>query len=125
MKNTGHKMVLNPLNEKAIELAKSLNVLRGKSFHIRVTSNKRKDLVPLKNLKNYLESHTFMIGEQLLVMGAYDGWSQWYGLGSPFEEFQNWVNEGLVTINIYQTKTSSICPQYIELMKKKGVWKGV
>lgn len=123
MKNTGHSMKLNPLNVQATELAKSLHVLRGKSFRIKVTNNTRSNLAHLKGLKKYLERHTFMIGEGLRVMGEYDGWSQWYGLDNRFEEFQDWVNEGYITLNIHQTKTSSICPQYIELMKKHNTWK--
>lgn len=123
MKNTGHKMKLNPLNTQAVELAKSLHVLRGKSFRIKVTNNTRSNLAHLKGLKKYLERHTFMIGEELLVMGEYDGWSQWYGLDNRFEEFQDWVNEGRIALNIHQTKTSSIRPQYIELMRKHNTWK--
>jgi hypothetical protein len=127
MENKGHKMQLNPLNIKANTLAESLHVLRGKAFRVRVTSNKKCVLARLNGLKEYLERNTFMIGEQLCVKGEYDGWSQWYGVGNSvsyhLEEFQNWINEGLITLNIYQTKTSSICPQYIELLKKKNLWK--
>ena len=108
MENKGHKMQLNPFNIKANKLAKSLHVLRGKSFRIRVTSNKKYVLARLHGLKEYLESHTFMIGEQLYVKGEYDGWSQWYGVGNNLEEFQNWVNEGLIELNVQQTKKSSI-----------------
>ena len=87
------------------------------------TYNTRSNLAHLKGLKRYLERHTFMIGEGLRVMGEYDGWSQWYGLDNRFEEFQDWVNEGRIALNIHQTKTSSIRPQYIELMKKHNTWK--
>lgn len=112
MENTGHKIQLNPLNIKANKLAKSLHVLRGKSFRVRVTSNKKHVLARLNGLKEYLERNTFMIGEQLCVKGEYDGWSQWYGVGNHInyhlEEFQNWINEGLIVLNVQQTKKSSI-----------------
>lgn len=123
MEKKGHKIQLNPLNIKANKLAKSLHVLRGKSFRVRVTSNKKCVLARLNGLKEYLEKNTFMIGEELCVKGEYSGWSQWYGVSSNLEEFQNWINEGLIELNVQQTKKSSIRPQYIELLKKNNFWK--
>lgn len=123
MENKGHKMWLNPLNIKANKLAKSLHVLRGKAFRVRVTSNKKCVLARLNGLKEYLERNTFMIGEQLCVKCEYDGWSQWYGVGSNLEEFQNWINEGLIVLNVQQTKKSSIRSQYINFLKKNNLWR--
>lgn len=123
MENKGHKMWLNPLNIKANKLAKSLHVLRGKAFRVRVTSNKKCVLARLNGLKEYLERNTFMIGEQLCVKCEYGGWSQWYGVGSNLEEFQNWINEGLIVLNVQQTKKSSIRSQYINFLKKNNFWK--
>lgn len=121
-KHSNHKMTLNPLNTELNELAKSLHVIRGKSFRIKVTSNTRENLAHINGTKEYLESHTFMIGDQISVMGEYDGWSQWYGLDNRFENFAKWVNEGRIDLNIYQTKNTSIRPQWIEWLKKHNQW---
>jgi hypothetical protein len=121
-RNPKHKMVLNPENKEMEELAKEVHVLRGKSFRIKVTSNTRSNLAHINWTKKYLENHTFMIGEELLVQGDYDGWSQWYGLDNRFDEFKNWVEEGRIALNIYQTKNTSIRPQWIEWLKKHNQW---
>lgn len=121
-RNPKHKMVLNPNNKEMEELAKEIHVLRGKSFHVKVTSYKRSNLAHLNGLAKSLEKLTFLIGDELLVQGEYDGWSQWYGLDNRFDEFKNWVEEGRIALNIYQTKNTSIRPQWIEWLKKHNQW---
>ena len=121
-KSDKHMLQLKP-NGKMKELADSLHVLRGKSFRVKVTSNTRSNLAHIKGTKDYLESHTFLIGDELLVQGYYDGFSQWYGVDSRLNDFANWVSEGRVALNVCQTKSTSIKPAYIEYLKKHKQWK--
>lgn len=117
MKFDTHNMKLDPNNTEMENLAKGLCVLRGKSFRVRVTSNKRPNLARLKGMKDYLEHHTFLIGDELLVQGEFDGWSQWYGVDNRLADFPKWVSEGRIAVNFYQTKNTSIrplCMKYFE-----------
>lgn len=102
----GHSTEINP-TEKMVALSKRLGVKIGKSFRVKLVNRKEKtlDSMPFVLRFNNFSRMVFMIGDELFIMGEYDGFSQWYGGNQLYSDL---MEKGLLIVNKEQTKKTSL-----------------
>ena len=97
-------------NKEFGELCEKLGVKRGCSFHVKLVNHKKATMGRYRELFRFTDEHevcnrTYAFLHELVVMGDYDGWSQWYG---GCDKVLQLIKEGVFVLNKEQTKKTSL-----------------
>ena len=98
------------VNKEFGELCEKLGVKRGCSFHVKLVNHKKATMERYRELFRFTKEHyicnrTYAFLHELVVMGEYDGWSQWYGGNDKVLQL---LKEGFLVVNVEQTKKTSL-----------------